>query len=333
MVLVHKDLIPPDSIRRGTDLETVPWKTEFDVVHALKDLNHEVLVVGVLGDLNEIRAAVETFKPHIIFNLLEEFDGQAVLDQNIVSYLELLKIPYTGCNPRGLMLSRDKALTKKILTFHKIPTPEFKVYPKNLEVRGDVNFDFPMIVKCLNEEASMGISQSSIVHTAEKLMERVQYVHRNFQVDAIAERFVAGSEYYVGVYGNNSTKALPTWQLSFEKVSEPDSQIYSEKAKFNKTYRKKIGVKTGPADLSKAEAQEIQDLAKKTYRALGLNGYARIDFRRDDKGGFFVLESNPNPNIASDDEFAQSAHHSGMDYESLIEKILNLGKAWSKTAA
>src|SRR5574338_795766 len=134
LVLMHKDLVPPDQVN-GQNLQTVEWKTEYDVVSTLRKLGHEVMALGVKSDLEVIRGAVERWKPHIAFNLLEEFDGVAVYDQNVVSYLELLRVPYTGCNPRGLMLARDKVLSKKIFSFHRIPFPDFMMVPQGRSVK------------------------------------------------------------------------------------------------------------------------------------------------------------------------------------------------------
>ena len=124
LVLVHEALVPPsDTGFSNEEIEFEPWVTEYHVVSTLKKMKHEVLVLGAYSDLSVIRTAVDEFKPHVVYNLLEEFDGEALFDQNVVSYLELLRVPYTGCNPRGLILARDKALAKKILTYHRIPTP------------------------------------------------------------------------------------------------------------------------------------------------------------------------------------------------------------------
>ncbi|TNF00260.1 MAG: D-alanine--D-alanine ligase, partial [Deltaproteobacteria bacterium] len=170
LVIMHKDLVPPDDVDpKKLDPFTTTYLTEADVIYTLKSLGHEVKAIGIISDLVPLREAIEVFKPHIVFNLLEEFDGEAVFDQNVVSYLELLRVPYTGNNPRGLIFARDKALTKKILTYHRIKTPKFHVFPKNKKTKRPSQLNFPLIVKCLDEEASLGISQASVVHNDEKL--------------------------------------------------------------------------------------------------------------------------------------------------------------------
>ena len=162
LALMHEDLVPPEDVE-GFDLTMVSWKTEFDVVATLENMGHDVFSVGVRNDLGVIRDSIEKWKPHIAFNLLEEFASMPMYDQNVVSYLELLGLPYTGCNPRGLMLARDKGWTKKILSYHRISVPEFMVVPKGRRVRRPKRLPFPLIVKSMTEEASLGISQASIV--------------------------------------------------------------------------------------------------------------------------------------------------------------------------
>jgi len=185
LVLTHQDLVPPES-SKGHDLNNVEWRAEFDVITTLKKIEHDVHVQGVWDDLSVIRNTMEKWKPHVAFNLLEEFAGEAMFDQNVVSYLELIKMHYTGCNPRGLMLARHKGLAKMILSYHRIRTPKFEIFPKNQAVVRPKKLEFPLIVKSLTEEASAGISQGSIVHNDDSLVERVNFIHENVGTDAIA---------------------------------------------------------------------------------------------------------------------------------------------------
>src|SRR6184192_4117954 len=163
LALVHRHLIPPDTIEEGTDITAAPWRTEYDVVTALRAMGHEVQVLGVHDDLGEIRRAATEWKPHIAFNLLEGFDDITIFDQNVVSYLELLRLSYTGCNPRGMLLARDKALSKKLMHYHRIPVPDFAVVARGRKARLPKRMKFPIIVKSLTQEASIGISQASVV--------------------------------------------------------------------------------------------------------------------------------------------------------------------------
>jgi len=328
-VLVHEDLVPPDDIRGMDEKKVLPLKTEYDVVSTLRNMGHEAEPLGVLSDLGVIRTMIRRLKPHVAFNLLEEFHGVALYDQHVVSYLELLRQPYTGCNPRGLTLAHDKALSKKLLAFHRIPAPRFKVFPIGRKVRRPAGLPYPLLVKSLIEEASLGIAQASVVTTDEKLEERVAFVHERLGTDAIAEQFIEGRELYLGILGNQRLRTLPIWELKFTRLPEGSQAIATEKVKWDESYQKRIGVMTGPAtDLPPGTEARIARLCKRAYRVLGLSGYARIDMRMTPDGKVYVIEANPNPQLAHDEEFAESAHHAGIAYETLLQKILNLGMAY-----
>jgi D-alanine-D-alanine ligase len=325
---MHQDLVPPDSLN-GHDPSNAEWKTEYDVVTTLRKLGHDVRPLGVKSDLGVIRAAIEDWHPHIAFNLLEEFDGLAVYDQNVVSYLELLRVPYTGCNPRGLMLARDKVLAKKLFSFHRIPFPEFIVTPQARTVKRPVWLSFPLIVKSVSEEASLGISQASIVEDDEKLKERVAFIHDSVGTGALIERYIEGRELYVGVLGNGQLQVLPVWELKLDKLPEDARKIATERVKWSRKYQDKYGITSENAkNLPAGKAEQIQHLAKRVYRALGLSGYARIDLRMDAEGGLYVLEANPNPQIARNEDFADSAESAGYAYEDLLQELLNAGLRW-----
>ncbi|MDP2381458.1 MAG: D-alanine--D-alanine ligase [Nitrospirota bacterium] len=328
MVLVHADLVPPDSVE-GVDLAAAVWKTEYDVVAGLRELGHDVLVVGVRDDLLVIRTAVDDWKPHIAFNLLEEFSGVAIYDQNVVSFLELLGVPYTGCNPRGLMLARDKALAKKILHYHRIAIPEFITVPVGRSVKRPKELPFPLFVKSVSEEASLGISQASIVDDDVKLQERVAFIHQSVGTGALIERYIDGREMYCGILGHHRLQVLPVWELDLSKLPAEAKRIATGRVKWSRKYQSKYGITSGEAkDLPEGMAKSIQDLARRVYRALGLSGYARIDFRLDQAGGIYVLEANPNPQIAQGEDFAESARLAGLPYAPLLQRIIDLALRW-----
>jgi len=304
--------------------------TEYDVVSTLRSLNHEVMPLGLYDQTAPITKAISEWRPDIVFNLMEEFNANASLDHGLVSFLELHRVPYTGCNPQGLILARNKALSKKILNYHSINTARFEVFPINgiIESR-ETGLNYPVIVKCLKEEGSLGLSQSSIVYNREKLIERVKYIHKKFQVDAIAEEFIEGREFFLGLLGNQQVEALPVWELIIKNSKNPSMEFYSDQAKFNLNYRERKGILTQKADLPADLEKEMIKLGLETYSALQLNGYARIDFRMDKNNKVYVLEANPNPNIALDDEFALSAQFMGLNYPNLLKKIIKLGLEWN----
>jgi D-alanine-D-alanine ligase len=327
LVLLREGLEPPDNIEgiSEDELVTAPWKTEYDVVAALGELGHRVRILGLYDDLVAIRKAVEEFKPHITFNLMEEFGGVALYDQNVVAYLELLALQYTGCNPRGLVIARDKALSKKLLAYHRIRVPDFQVFRYGRKARRRKRLKFPLFVKSVVEDASLGISQASLVKDDDALRERVAFVHGHTGTDAIAEEFIGGRELYVGVLGNQRLEVLPVWELLFDKKPEDRPLIATARAKWNLKYQKKWGVVSRAATrLPRGMRELIVRRCKRIYRTLGLSGYARLDFRLD-KRRLYFLEANPNPQLAFGEDFAESARKKGTGYEALIRRIINLG--------
>jgi len=329
VALVHRHLIPPEKVEEGTDITSEPWRTEYDVISTLTAMGHEVRTLPVHDDLGEIRRLVSEWKPHIAFNLLEGFDDITIFDQNVVSHLELLKLPYTGCNPRGLLMARDKSLSKKLLAYHRIPVPEFEVFRIGRPIRRPKRLTFPLIVKSLTQEASIGISQASVVDSDEKLKERVAFVHESIHTAAIVEQYVEGREIYVGILGNQALQVLPVWELFFTNMPEGAKRIATDRVKWSVKYQKKYGIDSGPArDLPEAQAEGIQHVCKRAFRALELSGYARIDLRLEDNGNVWVLEANPNPQIAKGEDFAASAEKVGLTYETVLQRIINLGLRW-----
>ncbi|MGH9766373.1 MAG: D-alanine--D-alanine ligase family protein [Blastocatellia bacterium] len=253
IVLAHEDLIPPDTLEGVEDKEKELWRTEYDVISTLREIGHEVRPVGVRSELGVIRDAIEELKPHIVFNLLEEFNGYPLFDQHVVSYLELQKQKYTGCNPRGLTLTRDKALTKKILTYHRIHVPRFAIFPTKGKVQRPSRLHFPLLVKSVSDEGSVGIAQASIVRDDEKLKERVDFIRRQNQTPAIAEEYIEGREIYVGVIGNEKLQAYTPWELIMPNLPEGAANIATGKVKWDVEYQKRIGLVTQPAILPPQE--------------------------------------------------------------------------------
>lgn len=329
MVLMHESLIPPDSLEGISDEEILDWKTEYDVVTTLRLMGHEVFPVGVSDDLGVIRRAIRDRKPHLAFNLLEEFHGVGVYDQHVVSYLELMKQHYTGCNPRGLLLSHDKALCKKILTFHNIRTPKFFVAPRGRKINLPDDVSFPLLVKSVSEDASFGISKASVVRNPQQLEEQIRLVHEEVETDALVEDFIEGREMYVGVIGNRRLKVLPIWELVFQKAPEGTPVIATSRVKWDLQYQKKMGVETVPAvQLNRKTREKINETCRRVYKALSLSGYARMDLRLTSDNEVYVLEANPNPNLSFGEDFAESAEKVGIDYEQLLQKILSLGLSY-----
>ncbi|HYV97188.1 MAG TPA: ATP-grasp domain-containing protein [Gemmatimonadaceae bacterium] len=333
LALLHHYLVPPEDVR-GQDIANADWKTEYDVTKALRELGHDVHVLGVKDDLGAIRQANDEFKPDIAFNLMEAFHEVGTFDMNVVSYLELLRLSYTGCNPRGMLLSRDKALSKKLLAYHRIPIPQFQVIKRRRAIRLTGKLRYPAIVKSLTEESSSGIAQASVVDDDARLRERVEFIHDSLGTDAIVEQFIDGRELYVGVIGNERLEVFPVWEMQFTNMPEGVHRIATSRAKWSSKYQKKHGIDTAQAkELPRPKAEELQQLAKRAFRALEMSGYARMDFRMDGEGNCYVLEANANPHLAFGEDLAESAKRAGLEYTDLVQRILNLGIRWEPERA
>ena len=326
LVLMHPSFVPPDSIKGHTPEEINVWKTEFGVVNTLRKLHHEVQALGVQDELNPVRAAAEEWKPDIVFNLLEEFHGISNFDAHVVSYLVLLKLTYTGCNPRGLALARSKAITKKIAAYHRVRVPAFFVVPRGQKPRRPKRLPFPLFVKSASEESSLGISQASIVDGDDKLAERVRFVHESIETDALVEEYIEGRELYVGVIGNERLRVFPTWEMDFGKLVDSGEPIATARVKHSPEYQKKHKIDIRRADdLDPAIERLLQRVTRRVYRMLDLDGYARVDYRLGKNGEIYLLEANPNPEIAEKEEFASAAAASGMKYRQLLARVVSLG--------
>jgi len=329
LVLTHETLVPPEDSTGYTMQQVDEWRTEYDVTTSLKAMGHEVRVLGMGDNLAELRSVITDWKPDISFNLLEEFQGIVTYDQYVVAFLELMRQPYTGCNPRGMMLSRDKPLSKQVLAYHRIATPRFVLLARNQRYREPRRLKFPLFVKSATEDASLGISQASVVEDMARLRERVEFIHEQTRSGALVEEFIDGREIYVGVLGNDRLTALPVWEMNFGTLPQVQSAIATRKVKWDGAYQRKHGISTGAVkDLSPSQVDAIGRLAKRIYRALDMSGYARMDLRMRPDGSLFVLEANANPNLTYGEDFAESAELAGISYDKLLTRIVNLGLAY-----
>jgi D-alanine-D-alanine ligase len=327
--MVDERLVPPADIGGISDAGIDEFRTEFDVLHALRRCGHDVRVIGIGDRLTELGETIADWRPHVVFNLLDEFRGIISYDYYVVAYLELLRQRYTGCNPRGMMLSRDKVLAKRVLTTHGVVTPAFSVFPLGRRFRAPARLEFPLFVKSATEDASLGISQASLVEDARSLRERVQFIHEHVESDALVEQYVDGREIYVGVLGNTRLVTLPPWEMSFGTSASRGARIATRKAKWDRKYQKRHGIETGKArDLSRRQQEQLRRLATRTYRALYMNGFARMDFRVCSDGRIVLLEANANPNLSKGEDFADAAKTAGIGYTALVERIVRLGLAY-----
>ncbi len=329
LLLVHEELLPPPNAEELDWEETYPYQMELDVQTTLRALGHEVATVGVGSDLDVIRDKQREFEPDIAFNILTDFHDITSYEAHVVSYFELLKLPYTGCNPRGITLANDKALCKQILMWHGIPCPEFTSFrpDRRRKKRLPDAVDYPVIVKSAIEHGSTGISQASVVKTDKQLEKRVDYMFDRVGGEVIAEEFVEGRELTVSIVGNGSRlTVLPVWEVWYSDLPDSKHAICTEQVKWDVDYAQSIGIKTGPArGLSDERRAECQSIAKQAYQALGLSGYARVDLRMDADGNVFVIEANVNPDLTEIEDFSEAAQEEGLGYDGLLQLVLDSG--------
>lgn len=297
-----------------------------EIFVALEKLGYEPSYQALDGRPQSLHAVARS-GCDLLFNLAEAYDGDDTKDMNVAAYLDLIGIPYTGAGPHALYLAQDKALAKKIFHFHGIRTPFFATsYKGRLDHSHDISF--PLIVKPSSEDGSIGIDSGSVVGSVKELMERIHYIHEEFDSPALIEEYIEGREIYVGVIGNEKLQSYTPWELVMSQLAEGAPNIATSRVKWDVEYQKKIGLDAGPARLGPQLKREFERLAKRIYRLLHLSGYARVDCRLTEDGRIYVLEVNPNPQIARNEDFADSAEHCGVRYEALLQKILTLGMSY-----
>ena len=325
LLLTRQNFKMPEDIKKLDPKEIADWKTEYEIVKALEK-GHKVEILADVTEMKALREALTERKPNIVFNQLEEFLGENVFAHYVLGYFELMHQPFTGCNPTSMILANNKTMMKKILSFHRVPMPHFAVYPMGRKIKRPPKLSFPLIVKSTAEHASLGIAQASVVTSDDKLKERVEFIHEKLRTDAMAEEYIEGRELYVGVLGNRRLQCFPVWEIEFGNLPEGSPRIATAKVKWDLDYQKKIGIKTAAAqNLPEGTVERIHNISRRVYRILGLNGYARMDFRLAADGKVYIMEPNPNPDLGQEEDFAQSAKQGGMPYERLVQRILDLG--------
>jgi D-alanine-D-alanine ligase len=312
--------------------------TEADVLACLRKLEHDVETLAVYDDAKVVFDRVAGFKPDVVFNLCETFFSDRAHEPNIPALLELMKVPYTGAGPDALILCKDKALAKQLLAFHRIRVARFVVSRRERPLRRLKRFTYPAFVKPIGEESSDGIALASLAKTEDEVLERARFLHDRFETDALIEEYVDGRELYLGVLGNKRLTVLPPREIFFGESGAADDahpadealaltrdgpRFATAKAKWDDTYRKKWGIRNGPAGpLPEGLEKKLAELARRVCRILRVRGLGRIDARLTPRGDVVVIEANPNPSLAMEDDFAQAALQVGIGYEALIQKIL-----------
>ena len=308
------------------ELKTADWKTEAGVLAALDELGYPNEHLAIFDDLDLLRQKLQTFSPDVIFNLADQFRNNRAFDQHIVSFLAMTGIPFTGCGSTGLTLCKHKGISKKILSYHRIHTADFVTIPRGKRIVRPKRLGFPILIKPLKEEASYGISQASFVETDDQFRERVEFIHEKLDNDVIAEEYIEGRELYVSIMGNHRLQVFPIRELVFREVPPDEPKIATYKAKWDEAYRERWGLENRFAEgLEPALVRQIEAVCKRIYHLLTIDGYARLDLRLTAKNEVYVIEANPNPMLAPDEDFAQSAKKTGLTYPQLIDRIARLG--------
>jgi len=320
----------PEDHERQMRKEVAAWhrdepEMEYQVANALQEHGHEVRLLGAKNDLATLMVQLAEFHPDLVFNAAESLRGDANLDYLYPAFFESGGWPYTGSSPLGLLVTRNKAMSKKVLAWHGIRVPGFVTYRPGERVTRAPELEFPLIIKPLQSDASQGIAQASVVKDRESLAERVAFVHERFAQPAIVEEYVEGRELYVSMLGNgDGVELLPITEMVFDKVTRPEERIATRSAKWDEGYRERKGIKNVFARrIAKAARQRLEEVCRTAYRALWLRDYARLDVRLTPAGEVWFIEANANPFISWGHDAANAAEKAGMAYHEFIQRIVD----------
>jgi D-alanine-D-alanine ligase len=301
--------------------------TEADVIRALGKLGHQVETLAVYDDALAVVKKVQDRAPDVVFNLCESFFNERCNEPNIPALLELLRVPYTGAGPDALLLCKDKELAKTILVYHRVRVPRFVVSRKRAPRRTLRRFTFPAFVKPLGEESSDGIAKASFGRNEKETIERTRFLHEKLGCDVMIEEYVEGRELYVSVLGNHKLSVLPASELFFGDLPESEPRFATFSAKWDGAYRAKWNIRNGPAaPLPAAVEKKLPEFARRIYMLLKIRGTGRLDLRLTPAGELVFIEANPNPSLERCEDFARSAAAAGIDYETLIQRILDYAR-------
>jgi D-alanine-D-alanine ligase len=292
------------------------------IAAALKELGHKVSILGVHGDLKKLTTGLTRRKPDLVFNVMESFGKGDLGAVAIVGLLDLIGVRYTGGGPGEFYLREDKALTKRLLAFEEVQYPEFAVYSRHDEFETGGKLRFPLFVKPLRMDASIGIDSGSLVYGSEDMWKRISKIHKKVKDDALVEEFIEGREFYVGIVGNQTPTAFPPVEMDFSGMPEDAPHILDSKAKWDEDSPEYQGTEAVVSDLPDELRARLQEAALKAYRALRVRDYGRIDMRLTESGEIYVIEVNASCYLEKTSEFARAAAAGGLDYTSVIGRIV-----------
>jgi D-alanine-D-alanine ligase len=297
------------------------------VAAALRRKKHAVSVLAVHGDVKKLVSGLARRKPQLVFNILEEFADHPTGNLAVTHLLEVLGYRFTGTGACDTYLGQDKALAKKLLAFENILYPRFAVFGQDKDLETGGNLRMPLFVKPVAQDSSIGIGKKSLVRDAGQLMQRVVAIHKECNDGALAEEFIEGREFYVGILGNQEPLALPPIEADFSGLPDGAPQIYDSNAKWEKDSKEYQGITTGVADLPDEMKAKLQKVSLDAYRALRVRDYGRVDLRMTPTGDIYVLEVNASCYLEQNDEFAVAARAAGIEYDDLVQRIVDLAVA------
>jgi D-alanine-D-alanine ligase len=303
------------------------------VAKALKQHRHKASVLGVHGDGTKLRNGLLRRKPDLVFNLMETFGDGQLGAVGLVGFLDLLGLPCTGGGPGEIYIQEDKALTKKLLAFEGIKYPEYMIFSEGADLEAGGHLRMPLFVKPLRMDASIGIDAKSLVHGAKELLERVSLIHKKVHDSALAEEYVEGREFYVGVLGNQEPQAFPPIGMDFSGLPKGAPHVLDAKAKWDEKSPEYKGTRAVVADLPDEMRARLQKVAVDAYRALRVRDYGRIDLRLTEAGDVYVIEVNASCYLEQSGEFASAAAVAGVDYPTLVHRIAELAHERQKQRA
>lgn len=311
LVLVHPQFRPDRAPKR--------LGAERDIWLALRRLGHSVEVAGVSEDLRKFDRELAAFRPHIVVNLLEEFLSEAVFDFHVISYLESLGLPFTGCNPRGMILSRNKFLVGQVANGLGFCSPRSVLMPRGFRKVPVGLPEFPLFVKLNREHASLGIRESNLVRNERQLKQTCRRLRQDFASEILIQEYISGDDVSVSVWGNQAIEVFSPRKLQM-RGSE---RVSTARLKFSVAYQRSHSIKT--VGFKGAAGERVRFEAKLAYELLDLSGYARFDYRVSSDQSAYLIDVNANPNLSKGEDFAMSLGAAGWSYTEVIENILNLG--------
>ncbi len=300
------------------------------VSETLEQLGHKVKLLAASARIRDLVAKIAGDQSDLIFNICESLAGVSHHEQHAAALLELMGKRFTGSPAIGLALAQDKALSKKLFSFHSVPYPKFSIMDAG-QVEWADNIDFPLFVKPLNQDASIGIDSNSIVNDVKELMERISFITTEFRTPALVEQYIEGREIYVGVLGNEKPEVLPILEWDFSKLPDGEAKIASSEAKWDKRSAGYKAPERFPDDIPEETLERIREAVVSAYQTLKLRDYARIDLRLVEAKGkaksrdsweFYVIEANPNPHLDPKGELSLASRKQGLTYSELIDRIV-----------